>query len=405
MKSFISKFPLKKISGAKRTSLLVSVLISFFAVHFLVSCNTIASRTKKHCKYIDAYEKGREDALNGETKKGFYKEVKLCAEYGIPLNKDQYTKGRAEGLKAFCVYNKGYEFESLKGKTYLNVCPKKSEEVFLKGYREGDKKCLHESGYSHAVNGREAVFASSQCLKLSENQGQKEYTKGHSVGLKVFCTYDQGYDFGLQGKTYLNTCPKKRSSVFLKGYRAGDRKCLYKSGYSHAVRGSKAAFTSSVCLKLSATHSQKEYMNGRSEGLKVFCTYKEGYNLGLTNGYYQNICPKHLEQSFFKGYSLGLQEYKTDQRQKELLAIEREKLAIERDRARQMIAIEQEKADVERERTQYLLDVENRRIKEQQATRKSLLNSQMQRCRYSSDCQEDGYCRYNYFIERLCLSV
>ena len=379
-----------------------SILISFFAVHFLVSCNTIASRTKKHCKYIDAYEKGRLDVSNGKTKEGFYKEVKRCAEYGILLNKDQYEKGREEGLKAFCVYNKGYEF-GLKSKKYLNICPKKGEEVFLKGYREGDKKCLYESGYSHAVSGSKAVFASSQCLKLSENQGQKEYTKGRSAGLKVFCAYDQGYAFGLKGKTYLNTCPKKRSNIFLKGYRAGDRKCLYESGYSHAFNGGKAAFASSACLKLSVTHSRREYMKGRSAGLKTFCTYKEGYDLGLSNGYYQNICPKHLEQNFFKGYTLGLQEYKADQRQKELLAIEREKLAIERERTRQMIAIEQEKADAERERTQYQLGMEERRIREQQATRKSLLNSQMQRCRYSSDCQEDGYCKYNYRLkDRVC---
>ena len=402
MKSFISKFSLQKISFSRRASLLVSLLISFPTVYFLVSCNTIASRTKKHCKYINAYEKGLMDASNGKTKEGFYKEVKRCAEYGIPLNKDQYTKGRKEGLKAFCVHNKGYEF-GLKGKIYLNICPKENEEVFLAGYREGDKKCLYESGYSHAVSGSQPVFASSTCLKLSAIQGQKEYAKGHFAGLKVFCTYDQGYEFGLKGKTYLNTCPKKRSNVFLKGYRAGDKKCLYESGYLHAFKGSKAAFASSVCLKLSATHSRKEYMKGRSAGLKAFCTYKEGYNLGLSNGYYQNICPKHLEGSFFKGYSLGLQEYKADQRQKELLAIEREKLAIERERTQQMIAIEQEKMDAERERTQYLLNIEDRRIEEQQATRKSLLNSQMQRCEYSSDCQEDGYCRYNYRLkDRVC---
>ena len=106
-------------------------------------------------------------------------------------------------------------------------------------------------------------------------------------------------------------------------------------------------------------------------GLKIFCSYKTGYNLGLRNGYYQNICPKNLEPGFFKGYTLGLQEYKAEQRQKELLAIEQQKIAVERER-----------------------------IEEQRSARDEFLKLQnlggQQLCDYNSDCHSGGKCKYNY---------
>ena len=341
------------------------------------------------------YESGHFQAMKG--KKSSFPNSK-CLNLSKDKSEKEYVKGWTAGLKTFCSYERGYEF-GLNEKKYLDICPRDNSVDFLKGYKAGDKKCSYELGYSQAMNGKKPSFSTSGCLKLSVTQSRKEYVKGRAAGLKMFCTYNKGHEFGMKSKKYLYTCPKKSSEAFLKGYRAGDRKCLYESGYSQAVAGGQDSFSASGCLKLSKTQSQREYTKGRNAGLKVFCTYRSGYNLGLNNDYYQNICPKKLEPNFFKGYTLGLQEYKADQRQKELLAIEQARIAVERERTQQMWNIEQEKIAAEKERTQQLLDIEKQRIRGQENVRRDLLNSQMQRCEFNSDCQEDGYCRYNFRLK------
>lgn len=342
------------------------------------------------------YEAGYSQANQGQASS--FSSVK-CLKLSKDQSEKEYSKGWTAGLKVFCSYDKGHRF-GLHAKPYLEICPKDNSVDFYKGYKAGDAKCLYEIGHSQAVNGEKPSFSTiTNCLKLSKTQSPKEYLKGRRAGLKVFCTYDKGHKFGLKGKKYLYICPKKNSEAFLKGYRAGDRKCLYEAGYYYAIRGrQKAALSSILCLKLSKTHSNKQYLKGWNAGLKAFCTYKEGYNLGLNNGHYENTCPKNLEANFFKGYTLGLQEYKKDQRQQELLAIEQKKIAVERERTQQMMAIEQEKIEAERERTQQLVDIEEQRIEQQERVRKDILNSQRQKCAYSSDCQEGGYCEYNYHL-------
>ena len=324
------------------------------------------------------YEAGYSHANEGKTSS--FPSAK-CLKISKDQSEKEYTKGWKAGLKNFCSYDKGYYF-GLKAKPYLEMCPRDNSVDFSKGYRAGDKKCLYEDGYSLAINGKKPSFSTSRCLKLLKTHSRKEYIKGRNAGLKAFCTYDKGFDFGLKGKKYLYICPKKRAETFLKGYRAGDRKCLYEAGYYFATHGKQKASLSSIsCLKLSKTQSQKQYLKGWNKGLKVFCTYKTGYNLGLNNGHYESICPKRLESNFFKGYTLGLQEYKADQRQQELIAIEQEKIA------------------AERERTQQLMDMEEQRIYQQERARKDFLNSQRQKCTYNSDCMEGGDCQYNLSLE------
>ena len=370
---------------------ILSILNLIFTVVLITGCVTMKTIKRDYCRGLDTYKRGYSDALNGQTDKSLNKDIKECAKYGVDLNQKEYKKGYKKGLNTFCAYNKGYEF-GLEGKKYLNICPKNLEPDFFKGYNAGDKKCLYEKGYSSAANGEAPSFASIKCLKLSKNQSQKDYNKGRTAGLKIFCSYNKGYEFGLEGKKHLNICPKNLEPRFFKGYRSGDKKCLYEAGYSSAANGEVPSFASIKCVKLSKNQSQKEYNKGRTAGLKIFCSYKTGYNLGLNNGYYNNICPKNLEPNFYKGYTLGLQEYKAEQRQKEWLAIEQEKIDVERERTQQMLAIEQERIDVERER-----------LEEQRATREDFIKlqtmEQIQLCRYDSDCHTGGECEYNFRLK------
>ena len=362
-------------------SLKFVVLVFFYGA--LIGCISTRTVKRDYCNGIDAYREGRLDALDGKTTESFSEKIRICAEYGVVLNQNEYDKGRITGLKSFCTYETGYEF-GLKGKSYRNICPQNKVEPFLKGYKDGDKKCLYEAGHSHALDGKtSSAFSSVNCLQLSKSHSQKEYNRGRRVGLKLFCTYRKGHEFGLKGRKYQNTCPKKRSVQFLKGYRQGDKKCLYEAGRSHAVSGEPSSTFSYVkCLKLSKSRSKKEYMKGWTAGVKVFCTYKKGYWLGLNNIEYKNICPKKLEPGFFKSYTLGLQEYKAKKRQEELLAIERQRIAVEREK----VAVEREK------------------VREQRRTREELLNLQKlggrQLCQFDSDCGKNGDCRYNFQLRK-----
>ena len=379
---------------------IIFVLMSLF-LGFLTGCITSRSIKRDYCRSIDTYKKGYLDVLNGKPAQSFNQEVQLCAEYEVVLNQEQYDKGRMDGLKQFCTYEKGYKF-GLNARQYQNICPPEKEKDFLKGYEEGDKKCLYEEGYFNSLNGKpSSVFSSIKCLKLSKDKSKKEFMKGWKVGLKKFCTYKKGYEWGLNTKEYHNICPKSRVAKFLKGYRQGDKKCLYEEGYSHALEGNPSSvFSHAKCLKLSKKHSNREYMKGWKAGMKIFCTYKNGYQFGLDNGYYRNICSKKLEPDFFKGYTLGLQEYRAKKRQEELLAIEREKIAVERERIREQQRALHEMQAIEREK----IEVERERIREQQKTREELLELKelggRQLCTFDSDCGKNGDCRYNFNLKK-----
>ncbi len=379
----------------------VNFIVLVFLYGTLVGCITAGTIKRDYCNGINVYKEGRLDALNGKTTESFSEKNRMCAEYGVILNQSEYDKGRRDGLNVLCTYKKGYEF-GLEARHYRNICPRSKVEPFLKGYHEGDKKCLYEAGRFHSLEGKTlSAFSSVKCLQLSKDQSQKEYNRGWRAGLKVFCTYQKGREFGFKGRKYQNTCPNKRSAPFLKGYRQGDKECLYEAGYSHAVSGEPSSTFSYVkCLKLSKSQSKKEYMKGWTAGVKVFCTYKEGYKLGLSNVEYQNVCPKKLETGFFKGYTLGLQEYKAKKRQEELLAIEREKIAVERERIREQQRDREERRAIEEEK----IAVERERIREQKKTRQELLNLQnlggRRLCQFDSDCGKNGDCRYNFQLKK-----
>ena len=359
------------------------IFFSLFLVS-LSSCVTNKLR-KDYCRSVNAYKMGAREAEQGKTSAQFKKLAKECRDYDIPLDIKKYQAGRAKGLKVFCSKDKGYEW-GLKGKKYLNICSdKKLEEEFLKGYGEGDKKCLYEAGYSDSEDGGKRKFASSKCQKLSKKAGEnkKQYEKGYNKGLSAFCVYKRGYEEGLEGQLYHKICPKNLEAQFLKGYREGDKKCLYEEGLLHGRNGElSSAFSSVKCQKMSSlTVNKKWYDKGRSEGLKLFCTYKEGYNLGIKNRIYNNVCPKALEPDFFKGYSYGLEEYKKAQRQQELIAIERRKLELEQQRIDNERRAEEQRLELEREK----LDQERKRP--------------YQLCKYDSDCNAGGECKYNYRLK------
>ena len=334
----------------------------------------------KQCLFSSGYT----NAINGN--KDSYSQ-NTCLKLSPKLSQKQYAEGRKAGLKKFCTYKSGYQW-GLNRQPYNKICPAKTS--FLKGYRAGDRKCLYEAGYKDAINGETDQYSRSICLKLSPKFSYKQYKKGRRAGLKKFCTYKSGYQLGLNRQPYNKICPAKSKATFLKGYRAGDRKCLYEAGYKDAITGETDQYSRSICLKLSPKFSQKQYAQGRRAGLKEFCTYKSGYQWGLSGSYYLNTCPKNLESKFFQGYTVGKKEYSAEKRHQEKMQMEQNRVSAERERA----AAERAKAQALRDQA----DAEwakARAIREQtDAIQDQKMYEGYQLCNYDSECHSGGKCVY-----------
>ena len=378
--SFFPK-PRPKLSLKRGASLLLFLLLGLS----VCGCSTLKMKKKQQCKNMDMYKKGYRDAKAGASSHFDSYQAK-CSEYNIPLNRQKYMEGRAAGLKDFCVREEGYEF-GLQGKKYRNTCPKGKEGSFLAGYKKGAQKCLYEEGQKDALGGKTSSFAKSRCPKLKENPNEKEYGKGYQTGLRAFCVYKNGYSMGIKSAPYKNICSGKLKAKFMAGYKKGAQKCLYGQGRSDALYGRANLFPKTACLQLKGNFSEKEYGKGYQTGLRAFCVYKNGYHFGLQGRRYQNTCPQKLEDDFFKGYSLGLKEYKEERRQEELLALERERIRAE-DRARSAaLQLERERVETEKE---YLM-------------LQKIKSYGYQLCDYDSDCGEESYCLYNYeFSQNIC---
>jgi hypothetical protein len=83
-----------------------------------------------------------------------------------------------------------------------------------------------ERGKSDALKGKTSkVFAdySQTCNKHGVAVNPDEYAKGRDRGLRLFCTYENGQQFGREGKSYNKVCPQNLEIEFLKGYHIGKR--------------------------------------------------------------------------------------------------------------------------------------------------------------------------------------
>ncbi len=52
-----------------------------------------------------------------------------------------------------------------------------------------------------------------------------------------------------------------------------------------------------------------EYQKGYIKGAKVFCTYENGYKMGLANNSHPKSCPFELAKSFNSGFKAGRAAY------------------------------------------------------------------------------------------------
>jgi hypothetical protein len=78
-------------------------------------------------------------------------------------------------------------------------------------------------GSEDAANGKTPDTKSMQACKayIDVNKAGDAYVDGYADGAKKFCNYEFGIEWGRQGKSYSNICPKNLENKFLEGYAKG----------------------------------------------------------------------------------------------------------------------------------------------------------------------------------------
>ena len=67
------------------------------------------------------------------------------------------------------------------------------------------------------------------------------------------------------------------------------------------------------CLKHGVIPDRQAYYAGHDEGLTVYCTEYNGFELGRQGQPYKSICPEDSSSDFKKGYDEGIKSYCTEE--------------------------------------------------------------------------------------------
>ncbi len=83
-------------------------------------------------------------------------------------------------------------------------------------------------------------------------------------------------------------------------------------GYEDGARGQQASRIGShrkACAKYGVKPDFDLYENGRRQGLREYCTPRNGYYLGVRGGRYNGVCPKDLEGAYRAALGRGRKVY------------------------------------------------------------------------------------------------
>jgi hypothetical protein len=93
----------------------------------------------------------------------------------------------------------------------------------------------HEIGYRDGSMGAPRSFLqehSEACVKHNVRADREAYYRGRHEGLNVYCTPDNGFNQGRQGRKYNYVCPPDLEREFLAGYKKGKEIYKYESKIS-----------------------------------------------------------------------------------------------------------------------------------------------------------------------------
>ncbi len=127
-----------------------------------------------------------------------------------------------------------------------------------------------------------------------------------------------------------------------------------KRGFADAAQGSLSDEFSNYkkqCQEFGVAPSQSNYLIGYREGLKVYCNYQHGYDLGIKGEEIFKGC-QGISTVFYRGYEKGFQQF------------------------------EREQEEVER------------KIERDLAVKRIIDRYDSQECTFESDCLRDGQCSF-----------
>src|SRR6478736_1824783 len=64
-----------------------------------------------------------------------------------------------------------------------------------------------------------------------------------------------------------------------------------------------------ACQEHGVTPNRAKYEAGYKEGLALYCTSENGFEVGRKGGHYENVCPASREGSFLTSYRAGKEIY------------------------------------------------------------------------------------------------
>ncbi|MCK9510172.1 MAG: DUF2799 domain-containing protein [Pigmentiphaga sp.] len=82
----------------------------------------------------------------------------------------------------------------------------------------------YEIGMRDGQNGKSRSYFDehvTSCKDAGVRPDLARYTAGRDIGIRRFCTPDNGFEMGRQGNYYGNACPADLEYAFLQRYRAG----------------------------------------------------------------------------------------------------------------------------------------------------------------------------------------
>jgi hypothetical protein len=95
-----------------------------------------ATLDKDECASADRYAIGLEDGARGRAVERLGDHRRACAKHKVTPDPARYVAGRNEGLKSFCVQERGFA-EGRAGHSYAAACPPPLAADFLAGYQRG----------------------------------------------------------------------------------------------------------------------------------------------------------------------------------------------------------------------------------------------------------------------------
>ena len=96
----------------------------------------------------------------------------------------------------------------------------------------------------------------------------------------------------------------------------------YDLGYQTAVAGTNVHFFDKYkdsCKERLDADAQDKYLDGYTEGVVEYCTYENGYKLGLNSKKAGATCPMEIRANFNRGYKTGVADFRNRKHQLKIM--------------------------------------------------------------------------------------